>query len=142
MKVADMKKSGPADMTHAAAATWSWRRRDPSLPIMSRSVVGLVSVLLMRWPGGGFLLLVESDRFIRHCIQMFFQLVGMQLGGCPKGSPVLFLWSDCIPLSWMGIVLLLLCLLFVSGTDCVSICSIDTMCSLELSTRTRVVCLG
>ncbi len=78
---------------------------------MSCSVVGSVSVLLMRWPGGGSLLLVESDRVVGCCVQTFFRLVGMQLGGCPKGSHVLFLWSASMPLSWMAIVKLLLCLL-------------------------------
>ncbi len=85
MKVADMNDSGPADMIHAAAATWSWRWRDPLLPIMSCSVVGLVSVLLMRWPGGGFLLLVESDRFIGRCVQTFIPTCWYAIGWLSKG---------------------------------------------------------
>ncbi len=49
MNVAERKDCGPELIIHAAAATWSWRWSDPSLPSISHSVSGSVDEVAWWW---------------------------------------------------------------------------------------------
>ncbi len=80
INVAERKDCGPELTIHAAAATCSWRCSDPSLPSISRSVSGSVSVLWTRWPGGGGSLLMSSERFTGRCVQTVFPICWCAMG--------------------------------------------------------------
>ncbi len=72
----------------------------------------------------------------------FPQLADKSLDGCPVGSPAQFLWSSSIPLSWMAIILLLLCCLFAWVIGCFLFCSTGTMCFWGPGAKPQAACLG
>ncbi len=58
----------PVDIIHAAAATCLCRWSDPSLPIISFSVVGSESELLIKSSGGGRVFSMSSARLVGLCV--------------------------------------------------------------------------
>ena len=58
----------PVDIIHAATATCLCRWSDSSLPIVSFSMVGSESVILIRSPGGGRVFSTLSAKLVGPCV--------------------------------------------------------------------------
>jgi hypothetical protein len=94
INVAERKEFGPELIIHAADATCSWMWSDPSLPSMSCSVVGSVSVLLTRWPGGGESWLMSKERFNGRCVHTLLPICWCAMGWLSSGMSV------TVPVEW------------------------------------------
>ena len=84
----------PMDIIHAAAATCLCRWSNPSLPIISFSVVGLESVLAISSPGGGLVCSMSSAKLVGLCVHTSCPICWYVMGWLARGSTVV------VPVAW------------------------------------------
>ncbi len=93
-KVAERCFVSSVDIIHAAADTCSYRWSDPSLPIISFSVVGSVSVFANSSLGGGLVCSMLSAKLVGLCVHKSCPICWYVIGWLVRGSAVV------VPVAW------------------------------------------